>query len=288
MDISFACQTYSWQMSGEVFRDRVDYIASTVSQAGFRGIEIDTFMLGPGFRNRERLVSTLDDSGLELAALAYAADWHSEHESDAERAEADAIIALLSAFRGAKLVLVQLPGAERSDLLERQRAAISCMNAVGQRALAAGLRPTVHPNSPPGSLFRVAEDYEILLDGLDPLIGFTPDVGHISAGGMEPLETVRRYRDRVDHIHFKDIHRDGSWAATGDGELDFPAILSFLARTDYEGWVVFEDESEDAHQNPDAAALRNLAYVSDVLMPVLRPDGTPGSGSPESLKRGSS
>jgi len=278
--IRFACQTYSWQMSGELYRDRIDHIATTAAEAGFPGLEIDTFMLGQGFRDRQRLSSTLVECGLELVALAHAAEWHQDHETESERAEADEIITLLGAFPGAKLVLVQLPGADRADLRERQRLAIACMNAVGRRALAAGLQPTVHPNSPPGSLFRTAEDYEILLDGLDTSIRFTPDVGHIAAGGMDALETVRRYRNRVDHIHFKDMHSDGSWAATGSGQLDFVSIVSFLAQTGYEGWVVFEDECEDAHRNPDVATHRNGAYARDVLMPLLSSGtGTRSAGS---------
>jgi inosose dehydratase len=127
----------------------------------------------------------------------------------------------------------------------------------------------VHPNSPPGSLFRISEDYELLLDRLDPDVGFTPDIGHVAAGGMDPLETVKRYRDRVDHTHFKDINHDGSWAATGEGRLDFPAVVSYLAGTGYHGWIVFEDESEAAKRDPDTATRRNGVYARELLSPIL-------------------
>ena len=265
----FACQTYSWQMSGQRYRGRIEHIAGVAADAGFPGLEPEVFLLGPEFRAERRLAAALADHGLQLAALAWAAEWRHDRETEAERAEADEVVALLRAFPGAKLVLVQLPGPDRADLAERQRRAIACINDVARRALAVGVAPTVHPNSPSGSVFRTAGDYEILLDGLDERIGFTPDVGHVAAGGMDALETVRRYRDRVDHIHFKDIHDDGSWAPTGEGRLDFPAIVTFLAQTAYAGWVVFEDESESAHRDPDAATRRNGAYAHDVLLPVI-------------------
>ena len=268
--IRFACQTYSWQMSGDLYRDRIDHIAAIAAGAGFPGLEIDTFMLGREFRTQQRLSSALLAHQLELAALAHAAEWQHDYETEDERTEADDIIALLSAFPDAKLVLVQLPGDDRRNLRVRQRAAIACMNAVGRRALEAGLRPSVHPNSPPASLFRTADDYEILLEGLHPSIGFTPDAGHIAAGGMDAVEVVRYYRDRIDHVHFKDIHPAGAWAATGSGVLDFPTIVSFLVKTGYDGWIVLEDESEDARQNPDAATHHNGEYVLEVLQPLCR------------------
>ena len=257
-------------MSGDLYRGRIDHIAGIAAEAGFPGLEIDTFMLGKEFGVNHRLSSTLGAHHLELAALAHAAEWRHDHETEDERAEADDIIELLRAFPEARLVLVQLPGTDRTNLRVRQQAAIACMNAVGRRALEAGLRPTVHPNSPPGSLFRTADDYEVLLEGIDSNIGFTPDAGHIAAGGMNAVELVRYYRDRIDHVHFKDIHPGGAWAATGSGLLDFPAIVSFLVKTGYNGWIVLEDESEDARQNPDAATHHNGEYVLEVLQPLCR------------------
>jgi len=255
-------------MSGERYRGRLDHIAAVAAEAGFPGLEPEVTMLGRD-REPEHLSSVLREHRLELAALALAEEWRRPRESEAERSETDEIIALLSRFPDARLVLVQLPWEDRSDLAERQRAAIACMNAVARRALDAGVRPTVHPNSPPGSLFRTADDYELLLDRLDAGVGFTPDLGHVAAGGMDPLETVMRYRDRVDHLHLKDLDAQDAWAPTGAGRLDFPAVVSALVRTGYDGWVVFEDESEDARRDPDGATRRNGAYAREVLLPAL-------------------
>jgi inosose dehydratase len=269
----FACQTYSWQMSGDAYKGRLDHMAAVASAAGFAGIEPEVVMLG-GYDDADGAGRLLADHRLELAGLAYAARWAQRQETPEERAEADRLIAFLSRFPETMLVLVQLPGADRSDLAERRRNAIACMDAVARRARHAGLRVSVHPNSPPGSVFRTAEDYEVLLEGLDPaLSGFTPDLGHLAAGGMDPLEVVKRYRDRVDHVHFKDIHEDGRWAPTGAGCLDFPGVVAYLRDTGYTGWLVFEDESEAVERDPDSGARRNGAYARDVLAPLLAGDG---------------
>lgn len=231
-------------------------------------------MLGD-YRDADQIRELLAKHGIELAAVALACRWARAEETAAERAEADWAISLAAAFPAAKLVLVQLPGADRSHLTIRQSYAISCINKAARRALQAGVQPTVHPNSPPGSLFRVADDYELLLEQLDRDIGFTPDVGHIAAGGMDPVDIVTSYRARIDHVHFKDIDTTGAWAPTGSGCVDFPSIVSILLDSGYRGWIVFEDECEASRRDPDGATRRNAAYARDVLLPITdRPGQT--------------
>jgi inosose dehydratase len=273
--IRFGCQTYSWQMSGDAYKGRLDHMATVAAESGFAGIEPEVIMLG-GYADSGRAAEALDEAGVELTALAYAAEWRRPRETEAEREEADRVIAFLERFPGTPLVVVQLPYEDRDNLRERQENAIGCMDAVARRAAAAGIRATVHPNSPPGSAFRTADDYELLLGTLDPeVIGFTPDVGHLAAGGMDPLEVIRRYRDRVDHVHFKDIDAAGAWAPTGDGRIDFPGIVSYLRDTGYAGWIVFEDESPSVERDPDVGARRNGVYAREILMPLLGANGRP-------------
>jgi inosose dehydratase len=270
--IRFGCQTYSWQMSGETYRGRLEHMAEVAGRSGFAGLEPEVVMLGERFAGDPAATgAVLAEHGLELAALTFVADWLGAQETEQERADADRFIDFVAQFPGTRLALVQMPGsAERTDLAVRQAHAIACANAVARRAAAAGVASTFHPNSPPGSVFRTAEDYEVLLDGLDPeVLGYTPDLGHIAAGGMDPLETVRRYRDRVDHIHYKDIDAAGAWAPTGAGVVDFEGVTAFLKDTAYSGWIVFEDEADATQRDPDDAARRNGVYVRDVLAPAV-------------------
>lgn len=255
-------------MSGDAYRGQLERMAIAAAGGGFSGLEPEVVMLGE-HRDSQRVIEILAGQGLQLSALTYAADWRAPRETEEEHAEANRVIEFLRHFPGPRLVLVQLPGADRADLPVRQRNALSCINAVGQRAAAAGIAPTVHPNSPPGSAFRTAEDYERLLDGLHRDLGFTPDVGHIAAGDMDPLTILQRYRDRVDHIHFKDIYANGTWAPTGDGSIDFAEIVTYLRDSGYQEWIVLEDESEKSRADPDEATRRNGVYVKEALAPLL-------------------
>jgi inosose dehydratase len=269
VSIRFACQTYSWQMSIDRYSGRVDHMVQRAADAGFTGFETEVVMLGPSYLDAGRLNEVLAGAGVELAALCLVEDWRGGAETDAERANADRVLAVTRQFPGAVVNLCQLPGRDRADLVERQRNLLACTADIARRAADAGVHCTYHPNSPAGSIFRTADDYAVLLDGLAPSIGYTPDVGHIVAGGMDPLEVLRTYRERVDHIHLKDIDAAGGWAVTGAGTIDFPGIVAYLRDTDFAGWVVLEDESPEAEHDPDAAVAGNGKYVQDVLAPLV-------------------
>jgi inosose dehydratase len=168
-------------MSLEKYRGRIDHIASVVGAAGFEGLEAEMVMLG-GFAAPAPLAAALDAGGLQLAALTLVQDWAGDGESPEEYAEAEAAIALTAKFKGTLLVLCQMPGRDREDLRGRQDRVLRCLRSVAARATDAGLVCAFHPNSPPGSVFRVADDYDRLLEGLPETVGFAPDLGHIARG----------------------------------------------------------------------------------------------------------
>lgn len=264
-ELRFACQTYSWQMSLDRYRGRLDHMIGTAAGAGFTGFEAELIMLGDDW-SATGLRDTLQQHGVELAALVLVEDWRAERETDAERADADLLIDALTIFPGAKLVLCPYPGEDRSDLAERQEHAVACMTAVARRAAEVGITSTFHPNSPAGSVFRTAADYRRMAELLPSVINYTPDLGHIARGGMDPLSVVRDWRDRIDHLHVKDLGVDQTtWATIGDGVVDVAGVLDFLRKTDYDGWVTFEDESPEAEHDPDEAVARNGRFIADSL-----------------------
>jgi inosose dehydratase len=265
--LRFACQTYSWQMSIDRYQGKVEHMAGIAAAAGFTGFEPETIMLEKDW-TASGLRLALDGSRLQLAALCLVDEWRRPAETAEERRHADRVIDAVAAFPGAIINLVHYPGVDRSDLAERQANALSCMAAIAERAAERGIACSFHPNSPPGSVFRVAEDYELLLAELHPLIGYTPDTGHIAAGGMDPLSVVKQHRDRVKYIHVKDRFAEGGWAPTGEGAVDIAGIVDHLVATGYDGWITFEDESPLAEADPDAAVMNAGRYVAEKLMPA--------------------
>jgi inosose dehydratase len=268
--IRFGCQFYTWQMSGPRYVGALPHISQVVRAAGFEGIEPETGMLGGYFDDPAALKAVLDEHGLALGALTLVPDWTGPHETVAEVWEAERVFEYLRTFPGTHLMLVQMPGADRRDLRERQRTAITCINAVAARAAGHGIACSYHPNSPPGSLFRVLGDYQILLDGLDSrVVGFAPDTGHVAKGGIDVVELFETYRPLIRHVHFKDITASGEWTAMGAGVIDFPQIVTRLRDTGYAGWIMIEEESVEAETEPDAATLKNGEYLRQSLLPMV-------------------
>ncbi|MCU1526641.1 MAG: Xylose isomerase-like barrel protein [Frondihabitans sp.] len=262
--MKFACQTYSWQMSLQKYRGRLTHMADVASQAGFRGFEAETILL-PKNWSGSSLRRALDTAELELAALCLVGSWAHHGETAEERDHSDRVMDALAEFPDAIINLVILPGTNRDHLRERQSAALSCMSDIARRADDRGITVSFHPNSPPGSLFRIRPDYDLLLDELDPLIGWTPDSGHLAAGGMDPILTLREWGDRIRYVHIKDRDSGGNWAPTGTGVIDIPGIIDTLKGLGYDGWITFEDESPLAEQDPDNAVRLTGRYIQERL-----------------------
>lgn len=261
--ILYGCQTYSWQMSFEKYAKKIPQIASVMKRAGFQGIEAEVCMLGNKyFPDREKLNHVLKKENLQFAALALPLLWREEEETEEERQIADTAIEFVKGMKGSILVLCHLPGRDRKDLRQRQDHQIRCITEVAKRAEAEGVTTVYHPNSSYGSIFRTREDYEYLFDGIaGSCLGYAPDAGHIAHGGMDPKEVISTYYGKVKHVHFKDMGSDGSWKSMGEGGIDFPGIVKMLKEKAYKGWIMVEEESEDARKNPDLVTLENGQYI---------------------------
>lgn len=263
-NIHIGCQTYSWQMSFEKYSGQLPHILDAVSDAGFHGFEAEVCMLGSYYQDPDLLALELEKRKLNFGAICLASYWNNGTETEDERKEAEKVIDFLKYFPNTVLVLCQIPGKDRSNLCERQRNAICCINAIASRASDKGIISVFHPNSPKESIFRTEEDYKFLMDGIDSrYLGFAPDAGHIAKGGMDVMSIFKAYRSLIKHVHFKDISSAGQWVPMGNGIIDFPTLVSNLHETGYKGWIMIEDESSQAKCDPDSVTILNRKYIKN-------------------------
>ena len=133
-----------------------------------------------------------------------------------------------------------------------------------------GLRPSFHPHI--STYVESPSEVERLLELTD--IDLTFDTGHIALGGGDILECFAAWRDRINHIHLKDVRfqvlqdaksrgRDDFevwWPETfpplGQGDLPLQEFLAHLSEADYQGWVVVE---QDRAPISSGAELRSAA-----------------------------
>ena len=282
--IKFGSEVYTWFMqgTGKGYDNKLDHMIKIAGQSGFTGIEpmillaskdlgCSEYWLGD-FKDPAKLKDALAEHGVELAGFALVCSWDAEDETADERAAADyAIETLTKHFPGAMLGTVPLPTG-RKNLQERRLNLVKNVNAVSRRAKDAGLVCSFHPNSPPPSLVRTQEDYDVVLSSLNPdVTGWTPDVGHIARGGMDVIATLDKWSHLVNHIHYKDFSGNGPepWSKMGTGKLDFHRITEWLTTHHYEGWIICEDEAHEAVDDPDGVTLQNGQWCKDNLFDLV-------------------
>jgi inosose dehydratase len=267
----FGSEVYTWFMkeNGAANANRLGHMIDVIAQAGFTGIQPIFSWMGD-LRDPGRLAERMAARGLELAAMSFVLDWNHEGETDEELREAESVMQFLGHFPGALLCVVQMPRG-RFDVEARRKRLVGNLNALARRAADRGIVTTFHPNSPESSIARTHEDYEVLLNGLNAkVIGWTPDVGHIINGGMDPLETMKQYAELINHIHYKDWDGTPEFAVMGEGKVDFVGITTWLRDRGFDGWIVCEDEGHRAVDDPDGVTLQDGAWVKQHLEPLVR------------------
>lgn len=117
-----------------------------------------------------------------------------------------------------------------------------------------------------GTVVQSAEDIAAFMESTGAAVKLLLDTGHATFGGADPVALARRYRDRIAHVHCKDVRKSvlaearvkdwsfldavvaGCFTVPGDGMVNFPAVLKELAG--YSGWLVVEAEQDPDKANP--------------------------------------
>lgn len=269
MSIKFGCHTSTWELDYDKETDYLDNVMDTVNNARFKGVDVQVAMLGRYQNNPEKLKKALDERSIYLAALTVPFTWANDEETEEEKERADYYIDYLANFPGAVMNLPSRVGPNRDNLLERQKQIIACANAVGKRAHEKGVQASFHPASPKTSYFRTKQDYDVLFELLDKTyMSYTPDAGHIKAGGMRPEEIIKDNLSIIKHVHLKDCSNNNEWKEMGTGDIDFLYIVKILKDSDYNGWIMIEEETEEAAEDPNKVILNVGKYVEGELKPM--------------------
>jgi inosose dehydratase len=145
----------------------------------------------------------------------------------------------------------------------------------------AGLRTVFHHHC--ATFVETPQEIDALMKRTDPaLVGLCLDTGHATYGGGSPADLLKRFRDRIWHVHFKDCEprvaaqarteewdyqaalRHGLFCELGKGSVDFAALLRDLESACYDGWVVVEQDVLPAMGAPLDSARRNRHYLEEI------------------------
>jgi sugar phosphate isomerase/epimerase len=259
--MKLGCQTYTWEMLGAAYRDGPDRLLEMIAAAGYAGIEITDRMIGHYADRPEAFASALARHGLTLVAYAIGSDGGFTEPAmlGADLAAADRAIAFASGFPGALVSFGSATIMSPGPAEDKFAAAATFYNAAGERGVAAGVDVALHPSSHHNTLLASRADYDRIFAMTDPaLIGWVPDTGHILRGHADLLDTMRTYRARIRTIHLKDVDAAGAWVMLGQGVCDIGAVMAEAAEAPrFNGWLVVEEESDQAAADPPAAVRLN-------------------------------
>lgn len=89
-------------------------------------------------------------------------------------------------------------------------------------------------------------------------IPLCPDTGHVIAGGGDPVDVIRTYRERIPYVHFKD-YADGRFLPLGEGVLDVHGVIAALGEVPDDAWWTVElDETDKDRRAVAEESLRTL------------------------------
>ncbi len=145
-----------------------------------------------------------------------------------------------------------------------------------------GLTVSLHPHAA-GFMDFEAEIERLLTDIDAKLLKLCIDTGHSHYAGSDSVAFMKRYRDRLAYVHFKDINPavradvvtnrtdfykacgQGIFCNLGKGMTDFHAVRQLLLDTGYDGWCTVEQDCDPAGPtSPVDDARANRDYLSSI------------------------
>lgn len=158
------------------------------------------------------------------------------------------------------------------------------LDRIRERCAAQGVVATLHPHW--GTMVQNIDEVERVL--ANSSVGLCLDTGHLAAGGADVVELVKKYADRVDIVHAKDIRKEltdqlltgemtwsegikaGMFTPVGQGDIDFSAIVALLKSAGFDGYFVLEqdimlDAEPSAEGGPILDAKASLEALSALL-----------------------
>ena len=259
--LKIGCQTFTWEMLGDGWRGEADDLLAAIADAGYDGIEITDTMIGSYAGRPQAFGRALRHHGLTLVAFACGSDSGFTEESalEADLEAVDRAVEFACMFPGAHVSFGSATIRSEGSLDSKFEQAARFYNAAGERGRRAGVPMALHPSSHHNTLLSTRADYDRIMQLTDPgLIGWVPDTGHILRGGQDMLDTLRAHLDRIRYLHLKDVDVSGTWRMLGTGACDTQAVIDAVRNApNFNGWLVLEEESDEAARDPAAAVRRN-------------------------------
>jgi inosose dehydratase len=255
-------------------------------EAGYEGIE-----LGHKFpRESATLRAALAPYGLQLVSGWYGANLLERDAAHELRAMAQHLDLLAS--MGCEVVVFAEVTAcvhgrrdralSKRPLLDEAQWTLFCerLGTVARALRQRGMQLAYHHHM--GTVIESPAEIERLLAQTPLEVGLLLDTGHLVYAGGRPLDIVNAARERVVHVHCKDVRSavlarvkaadtsfldavvQGVFTVPGDGDIDFDVVVKALLEHGYRGWLVVEAEQDPALADPLTCARAGRRHLASL------------------------
>lgn len=261
---------------------------SEMALAGFKGTEIgNKYPKDPNI-----LKKALDLRGLQVASAWFSSFLTTEPYEKTEAAfikHRDFLYAL-----GAEVIVVSEQGRsiqgqmatpvfdQKPVFTELEWSKLTTgLEKLGDVAAEKGLTIVYHHHM--GTGVQTTAEIQHLMEHTNPTkVSLLFDTGHLVFSGEDPLAIYTQFKERIKHIHFKDIReplaeevkrqhdsfltgvKKGVFTVPGDGMIDFRPIMAAILENTYTGWIVVEAEQDPTKANPLEYAIKARNYIKEI------------------------
>ena len=287
----------SWGVIENTDGERYDYVRvlNEIAASGYAGTELGDKGFMPS--DPVQLRAELDSRSLQLVASWVSVRMYDSSYIDAAIESAVETAQLLAAVGGPEAILVIGPDHSTVPLRHDKSGRITpdmMLDEAGWEMYTAnamrvaeavkresGLRAAVHPHA--SSYLETSAEVEKFMSMTDPsMVGYVFDTGHYALGGGDPVAGIKKYADRIWHVHFKDFDPSkvaladendwgyqqliarGMFSELGTGVVDFPAVKQALDEIEYNGWIVVEQDMLIGMGSPLESNTRNRDYLKSI------------------------
>ena len=231
-----------------------------IGAAGYTGTEVFDGNLADFSGREKELTEVLVQSGVELVGVYTGANFIYDDILDDELDKIERAASMAKDFGASRLAIgggaIRASGPQDGDYLKVARG----LDRAAEIATEYGLDSSFHPHL--GTLSENLEGFHRIMDACE--IGFCPDTAHLVASGIDPVDAISRYGDRLRHVHLKDYSsKSQQFLPLGEGEIDFGAVVSAVRSVGYDSWLMVELDYYAGH--PKEAAEISKRYLDALL-----------------------
>lgn len=214
----------------------LDSIFEDMSEAGMDAIELMDNALRPD-NAVDRIRELSQKHNLPVLGTSYGAKMWKKEEQEAILKDARLVIERLSKLGGRTLgTSVGSAGSPKTpEQLDAQAEVLRKIIAISEDH---GVVLNLHNHT-----YEVENNEHDLKGTIEriPTVKLGPDLDWLRGAGVDPLDFIRRYGNRIVFAHLRDRKADGRWSeAMGEGNTDFAAIGKALHEMNYAGDLVIE------------------------------------------------